>query len=142
MSDDTAIDRAGIRHAHQQVADAIVARIAADRYPCKLPRELDLAEEFSVSYPTVRHAMAILRERGLVVSIHGRGTFIAPHDTADAARHAAVTPTSPNSATSPPTMPASRQTPATQELDQPSGARTRPHPARRSPLAMLHPGPL
>jgi GntR family transcriptional regulator len=78
MSDDTAIDRASIKHAYQQVADAIAARIAAGQYPCKLPSELDLAEEFGVSHGTARRAMAILRERGLIVSIHGRGTFIAP----------------------------------------------------------------
>ena len=78
MSDDTAINRMSVRHAYQQVADAIAARIAVGRYPVKLPSELDLAEEFGVSYPTVRHAMAILRERGLIVSIHGRGTFRTP----------------------------------------------------------------
>lgn len=78
MIDDTAIDRTGITHAYQQVADAIAARIAADQYPCKLPAELDLPAEFGVSCVTVRHAMALLRERGLVASIHGRGTFVAP----------------------------------------------------------------
>jgi DNA-binding transcriptional ArsR family regulator len=36
-----------------------------------------LTEEYGVSYITVRHAMAVLRERGLIVSIHGRGTFVA-----------------------------------------------------------------
>ena len=78
MSHDTVINRADIRHAYQQVADAIAARITAGRYPVKLPSERDLAEEFGVSYPTtVRHALAILRERGLIVTIHGRGTFIA-----------------------------------------------------------------
>jgi GntR family transcriptional regulator len=78
MSDETAIDRTSVKHAYQQVADAIAARIAAGQYPCKLPAELDLAAEFGVSYLTLRHAMALLRERGLVVSIHGRGTFVAP----------------------------------------------------------------
>ena len=78
MSDDTAIDRAGIAHAYQQVADAIAARITAGRYPVKLPSERDLADEFGVSYMTVRRATAILRERGLIVSVHGRGTFVAP----------------------------------------------------------------
>lgn len=77
MSDDTAINRASIKHAYEQVADAIAARIAAGRYPSKLPSELDLAGEFGVSHVTVRHAMAILRERGLIISIHGRGTFTA-----------------------------------------------------------------
>jgi GntR family transcriptional regulator len=78
MNDDTVIDRFSFKHAYQQVADAIAARIAAGQYPFKLPSERHLAEEFGVSYVTVRHAMAILRERGMIVSIHGRGTLIAP----------------------------------------------------------------
>lgn len=77
MTDDTAIDRYSIRHAHRQIADAIAARIAAASYTIKLPSERALAEEFGVSYITVRHRTAILRERGLIVSIHGRGTYIA-----------------------------------------------------------------
>ncbi len=77
MSDGPAIDRTSVKHAYVQVADAIAARIASGLYLIKLPAESDLAEEFEVSYPTVRHAMAILRERGLIVSIHGRGTFVA-----------------------------------------------------------------
>ncbi len=83
MSNDTAINRFSIKHAYQQVADTIAARIAADQYPYKLPGERDLAEEFGVSYITVRHAMAILRERGLILSIHGRGTFNASALTGD-----------------------------------------------------------
>jgi GntR family transcriptional regulator len=81
VSDDSAINRASVRHAYEQVADAIAARIAAGRYPVRLPGDRALAEEFGVSYPTVRHAMAVLRERGLVVSIHGRGTFVAPRSS-------------------------------------------------------------
>jgi DNA-binding GntR family transcriptional regulator len=30
-----------------------------------------------VSYGTLRHAMKVLRERELIKTIHGRGTFIA-----------------------------------------------------------------
>jgi DNA-binding GntR family transcriptional regulator len=77
MNGDTAINRASIQHAYQQVADAIAARIEAGYYTIKLRSERDLAEEFGVSYITVRHATAILRQRGLIVSIHGRGTFVA-----------------------------------------------------------------
>ena len=72
------INRATIKKAYQEMTDAIAARIAAGQYSGKLPSELDLAKEFGVSITTVRHAMAILRERGLIVSIHGRGTFVAP----------------------------------------------------------------
>ncbi len=61
------------------MADKIAARIAAGRYTAKLPGERALAEEFGVSYITARHSMAIFRQRGLVVSIHGRGTYVAAY---------------------------------------------------------------
>jgi GntR family transcriptional regulator len=77
MNDDIVINRASIRHAYQQVADAITARITTGHYTIKLPGERALAEEFGVSYTTIRHATAILRDRDLIISIHGRGTYIA-----------------------------------------------------------------
>jgi GntR family transcriptional regulator len=77
MADDTEIDHIGIRYVYEQVASAIAARIAAGYYPVKLPSERALAEEFGVSYVTVRRVMAILRERDLIVSVHGRGTFVS-----------------------------------------------------------------
>jgi len=43
----------------------------------KLPAERDLADEWGIGYQTVRRAMRELRERGLVVSRVGKGTFIA-----------------------------------------------------------------
>jgi GntR family transcriptional regulator len=77
VSDDTKIDHEGSRCVYEQVVDAIAARIASGYYPVKLPSERALAEEFGVSYITVRHVTAILRERGLIVSVHGRGTFVS-----------------------------------------------------------------
>jgi GntR family transcriptional regulator len=77
MNDDTTINRASIKHAYQQVTDAITSRITSGYYAIKLPAERHLAEEFGVSYVTVRHATAILRDRNLIISIHGRGTYIA-----------------------------------------------------------------
>ena len=44
----------------------------------KLPSERSFAEEYGVAYTTVRHAMALLRERGLIVTVHGRGTYVKP----------------------------------------------------------------
>ncbi len=79
MSYGTEIDRDRIEHVYVQIADIIAARITAGTYTAKLPAERALAEEFGVSYITQRHAMAILRERGLIVSIHGRGTFVATY---------------------------------------------------------------
>jgi GntR family transcriptional regulator len=44
----------------------------------QLPAERDLADDWGVAYQTVRRAMRELRERGIVVSVVGKGTFIAP----------------------------------------------------------------
>jgi DNA-binding GntR family transcriptional regulator len=37
---------------------------------------MTFGDQYGVAYTTVRHAMAILRERGLIVTVHGRGTFV------------------------------------------------------------------
>lgn len=66
-----------------QVADALAARISAGRYDRKLPGERALATEFGVAYQTQRHAMAVLRERGLIITRQGRGTFLAPRARPD-----------------------------------------------------------
>ena len=60
------------------VADLIERRIwVGDLRPGEqLPAELDLADEYRVAYYTIRRAMQELRERGLVESVHGRGTFV------------------------------------------------------------------
>lgn len=65
--------------AYLQVADDIAARIASGELSkgTRLRAERELAEHYEVSYGTLRHAMAVLRERGLISTIHGRGTFIA-----------------------------------------------------------------
>jgi GntR family transcriptional regulator len=65
------------KHAYAQVADDVARRIGTGEIARKLPAERALAEEYEVSYVTVRHAMKILRESGLIVTIHGRGTFVA-----------------------------------------------------------------
>lgn len=43
-----------------------------------LPSESYLQQEHGVSRGTVRMAVAILRDEGLVVTIGGRGTFVSP----------------------------------------------------------------
>jgi DNA-binding GntR family transcriptional regulator len=61
-----------------RVAQAIEDKVAtgALRPGDKLPAEQDMAEEYQVAYSTIRRAMRELRERGLVESIWGKGTFI------------------------------------------------------------------
>jgi DNA-binding GntR family transcriptional regulator len=67
-----------------QVADHISARIAAGdlRPGQRLRSERDLAAEYGVAYHTIRSAVRVLREQGLLVTFHGRGTFVARDDDA------------------------------------------------------------
>jgi GntR family transcriptional regulator len=44
-----------------------------------MPTEAKLGARFSVSRLTVRHAVAILEEEGLVVRRRGSGTYVSPH---------------------------------------------------------------
>jgi len=64
--------------AYLRVADDIAARIASGELApgARLRGERDLATYYEVSYGTVRRAMEVLRERGLIETIHGRGTFV------------------------------------------------------------------
>ena len=61
--------------AYLQVADDLAARIGRGDLTGRMPAERDLAAEYGVAYGTIRRAMEVLRERGLVESVHGRGTF-------------------------------------------------------------------
>ena len=62
-----------------QVANAIEARIkAGDLLPDRLiPSENQLVQEFGIARGTARKAIQLLRERGLVVTVVGRGTYVA-----------------------------------------------------------------
>jgi len=61
-----------------QVADYVAGRIQAGalRPGSRLPAERDLAEQWGVAYQTIRRAMRELRERGLVASVVGKGTYV------------------------------------------------------------------
>jgi GntR family transcriptional regulator len=60
------------------LADHFAARIDSGELPpgSRLPGELDVVEEFGVSLGTVRRATAELRERGLVITLPAKGTFV------------------------------------------------------------------
>jgi DNA-binding GntR family transcriptional regulator len=64
--------------AYMRVAEDITARIASGELApgARLRSERDLAEHYQVAYGTIRRAMEVLRERGLIRTIHGRGTFV------------------------------------------------------------------
>jgi GntR family transcriptional regulator len=68
----------GPQLAYMRVADDITSRINSGelRPGARLRSERDLAEHYGVAFHTIRNAMKVLRQRGLIVSVHGRGTFV------------------------------------------------------------------
>jgi GntR family transcriptional regulator len=81
VSEPPDINTRGAALIYVQVADHIAARIASgDLTPgSRLPAERSLAAEYGVAYDTIRRATAVLRERNLIVTVHGRGTFVIEH---------------------------------------------------------------
>jgi DNA-binding GntR family transcriptional regulator len=63
-----------------QVADAIETRINdGDLQPNRpVPSENQLVQEYGIARGTARKAIDLLRERGLVTTVVGRGTFVLP----------------------------------------------------------------
>lgn len=63
---------------YQQLADSLRDKIYEGKYAFgdKLPAERSLAEKFGISHLTVRKALAILEEEGLLLRIQGKGTFV------------------------------------------------------------------
>ena len=63
---------------YMRVAEAIAGQIETGelRPGDKLPPEQAIAEEYGVAYSTARRAMKELRERGLIETLWGKGTFV------------------------------------------------------------------
>ncbi|GAA1818514.1 hypothetical protein GCM10009835_43240 [Planosporangium flavigriseum] len=64
---------------YQQLADLLAGQIERGelRPGQLLPSELHLQQTYDVSRGTVRMAMRVLRERGLITTIQARGSFVA-----------------------------------------------------------------
>lgn len=67
---------------YRQIAAALEQRIESKAYPpgSQMPTEALLVEEFGAARDTVRRAVALLAEGGLVVTVHGRGTYVRDED--------------------------------------------------------------
>lgn len=68
----------GPRPLYEQLADIFRRRIASGLWPLhhKLPAEPELARAFKVARGTVRVAIGQLVKQGLLVQVHGKGTFV------------------------------------------------------------------
>ncbi len=79
MDERPVIDTSGPELVYMQVANHLAGRIESGELApgTRLPAERDLASFYGVAYDTIRRATAVLRERGLIITVHGRGTFVS-----------------------------------------------------------------
>lgn len=80
------IDLEGPEPLYEQIAAVLAARIADGTYPPRrrVPSEAAICEEFGVARPTARAAVRLLVERGLIVTVRGKGSFVAgPEEPAE-----------------------------------------------------------
>lgn len=72
------INPAGAEYHYVQLSKIIESRIVSGEYAAgsRLPGEMVLSQEYGVGSNTVRRALEILRDKGLVVTVRARGTFV------------------------------------------------------------------
>ena len=73
------IDRRSPQPLYAQLKELLVERIQRQDYQPgqRIPSELDLCQELSLSRPTVRQAIAELVSEGILVIVKGKGTYVA-----------------------------------------------------------------
>lgn len=78
MPEEPQFDPDSVVPLYRQAADYIEAKIRAGelRPGQKLPGERDLGIEWGIAYETARRAIRELKERGLVESALGKGTYV------------------------------------------------------------------
>ncbi len=76
--DEKRFDPAGPELVYVMVADDIAAKIASGELSpgARLPGEAALAAQYGVARMTVSRAVRELRERGLVTTVIGKGTYV------------------------------------------------------------------
>ena len=72
------INRFSDRPVYRQLSDLLEARLVEQGRPGdRLPSESELSQQFDVNRLTVRRALNELSQRGLIETVHGRGSFVA-----------------------------------------------------------------
>lgn len=76
------ISKSSTEPAYAQLADHLRHRIADGTYPpgSQIPPEVTLGRQFNLSPMTVRRAIGILTDEGLLKPLQGRGTFVQALD--------------------------------------------------------------
>lgn len=74
------VDPLGPTPMYVQIADVLQSRIERGEIQANrpIPSETQMQQEFGVARLTARKAVAVLRERGLVVTVQGRGSYVKP----------------------------------------------------------------
>ena len=64
---------------YRQIAADLMAEIERGELPPGrlLPSEKELTERYGVARNTARSALAVLREKGLIYTVSGRGSYVA-----------------------------------------------------------------
>ncbi|MGW5231803.1 GntR family transcriptional regulator [Streptomyces nodosus] len=72
------LDRRGPALVYVAIADDVARRIQAGELKSgdRVPGELEMTETYGVARMTVARAVRELRERGLVQTVRGKGTFV------------------------------------------------------------------
>jgi DNA-binding GntR family transcriptional regulator len=72
------INRYADRPIYRQLSDLLEARLIEESRPGdRLPSEAELSHEYDVNRLTVRRALNELNQRGLIETVHGKGSFVA-----------------------------------------------------------------
>ena len=74
------VDPESPTHPYVQVADQLREGIASGEVGPLLPSIMELTEETGLSINTVRRAVKLLIDEGLVHTVPGRGTFVTSED--------------------------------------------------------------
>jgi GntR family transcriptional regulator len=62
---------------HEQVAAMLRTQIARGKLTGRVPSILTLAQQHDVSHRTTARALETLRDEGLIVSVRGKGYYVA-----------------------------------------------------------------
>ena len=85
------LDPDGDTHLYLQISEIIRSRIVQGLSPGDpVASEADIQREFGVARTTARRAIRVLRDEGLVHTVHGEGTYVGAH--AEAPRAPRKTP--------------------------------------------------